>query len=110
MPAFKFELDQQVTIALSGETGTIIGRAEYSEAPIPSYYLRYVSKDGRAVEDWWRESTLIATLPCATCQGRGSYRPPYSATTEPCPDCAARPSSTASATTDASANPSGNNA
>ena len=43
-------------------------------------------------------TTLVATQTCTTCQGRGSYRPPYSATTEPCPDCAARPSSTASAT------------
>ena len=66
MKTFKFELNQPVTIALSGETGTVIGRAEYSEAPIPSYCLRYVSKDGRAVEDWWKETTLVATNPDAT--------------------------------------------
>ena len=65
MSAFKFELNQPVTIALSGESGTIIGRAEYSESSIPSYCLRYVSKDGRAVEDWWKESTLVANSPTA---------------------------------------------
>lgn len=49
---------------------------------------------------------------CITCNGAGRYRPPYSSTVGPCPDCAAtaRPSSMASATTDASVNPAGSSA
>lgn len=58
MSNFKFELEQSVIITLSGETGTIIGRAEYSEAPIPSYCLRYLAKDGSAKEDWWKETCI----------------------------------------------------
>lgn len=42
---------------------------------------------------------------CPTCNNAGRYREPYSTVFTPCPDCAARPSSTASATTDASVKP-----
>lgn len=55
--AFKFDLGEKVTIEVSGETGLIHGRAEYTTAE-NSYFLRYQSADGRAVEDWWRESAL----------------------------------------------------
>lgn len=57
MEKLKFELGQSVTIAASGEKGEIIARAEYATAE-PSYYLRYRSADGRAVESWWGESAL----------------------------------------------------
>lgn len=42
---------------------------------------------------------------CPTCNNAGRYREPYSTVFTPCPDCAARPSSMASATTDASVKP-----
>jgi hypothetical protein len=57
MNPFKFALDQQVQIKVSGEIGQIIGRAEYTTGE-NSYYLRYQSADGRAVEAWWTESAL----------------------------------------------------
>lgn len=106
MSPFKFELDQQAQIKVSGEIGQIIGRAEYTTGE-NSYYLRYQSADGRAVEAWWAESALAdVNLACVTCAGTGRYREPYSTAAAPCPDCAAaRPNSTASATTDASVNP-----
>lgn len=52
-----FELQQPVVITVSGETGEIIGRAEYTYAD-PSYCVRYKSADGRAVESWWAEGAL----------------------------------------------------
>lgn len=54
----KYELNQQVTIAASGESGTVIGRAEYTNIE-PQYQLRYKCADGRAVEQWWGESALV---------------------------------------------------
>ncbi|MDR9051731.1 hypothetical protein [Burkholderia multivorans] len=55
--AFKFNLGERVAIAESGESGSVIGRAEYSEAA-NSYCIRYVAGDGRAVESWWSEGAL----------------------------------------------------
>ncbi|KGS34535.1 hypothetical protein X962_2023 [Burkholderia pseudomallei MSHR7343] len=55
--AFKFNLGERVAIAESGESGSILGRAEYSEAA-NSYCIRYVAGDGRAVESWWSEGAL----------------------------------------------------
>lgn len=56
-PEFKFELNEQVVIEASGETGYIIGRAEYSES-MPAYLIRYKAADGRAVEAWWTGRAL----------------------------------------------------
>jgi hypothetical protein len=56
--SFKFQLGHEVTIEASGETGVVIGRAEYTTSQ-PSYLLRYRSADGRAVEAWWSESALV---------------------------------------------------
>lgn len=107
---FKFSLGQEVTIAVSGETGVITGRAEYL-ASQNSYYLRHKAADGRAVQAWWEEDALSAAeATCGVCGGTGQVRRPYSTEFEPCAACASRPNSTASVTTDASANPSGNNA
>lgn len=53
----KYALGQAVAITASGETGTVVGRSEYSNAE-PSYLIRYRSGDGRAVEAWWTESAL----------------------------------------------------
>lgn len=57
--AFKFELKQKVSISASGETGEVIGRAEYSNAE-DGYLVRYKAGDGRAVESWWTEQALEA--------------------------------------------------
>jgi len=54
---FKFDLCNQVAIAISGEIGEVIGRAEYGHSE-NTYYLRYKSADGRAIEAWWPESAL----------------------------------------------------
>lgn len=56
---FKFNLGDDVTIAASGETGEVIGRAEYSTAE-DGYLVRYKAGDGRATESWWSESALTA--------------------------------------------------
>jgi hypothetical protein len=53
----KHDLKKTVTIVVSGETGEVIGRAEYVYAE-PSYLVRYKDADGRAVESWWTESAL----------------------------------------------------
>ena len=57
--AFKYKLGQGVKIAVSGETGTVIGRAEYADSK-PNYLIRYAAGDGRAVESWWAASALEA--------------------------------------------------
>lgn len=54
---YKFKLGQQASIAVSGETGQIIARAEYTTGT-NSYLLRYKSADGRAVEAWWNEDAV----------------------------------------------------
>jgi len=59
MGRFKFELGAHVEITVSGEQGVVIGRAEYQESA-NSYYLRYKTADGRAIESWWTESALAA--------------------------------------------------
>jgi hypothetical protein len=59
MSAFKFNLDQQAQITISGETGQIIARAEYTTGT-QSYLLRYKCADGRAIEAWWNEDALTA--------------------------------------------------
>lgn len=56
----KYKLDQVVKLIESDETGTVIGRAEYSSCE-PSYYVRYKAGDGRQVEAWWGESSIVAS-------------------------------------------------
>ena len=55
--AFKFELGQQVEIKVSGESGEVIGRAEYADSE-NSYFLRYKDAQGMAREAWWPEGAL----------------------------------------------------
>ena len=57
MNKFIYEIGQTVEIAVSGENGEVLGRAEYSTTE-NSYYVRYKSADGRAVQGWWEESAL----------------------------------------------------
>jgi hypothetical protein len=53
----KFDLSQSVEIAVSGERGTVTGRAEYIGSQ-PAYYVRYKDADGKAQECWWTEDAL----------------------------------------------------
>jgi hypothetical protein len=55
---FAFELNQQVSILASNESGKVIGRAQYSTGE-NTYLIRYKAADGRAVEQWWGESALF---------------------------------------------------
>jgi hypothetical protein len=57
MKQWKLELGQTVTLAMSGEQGVVIGRAEY-EIDEDRYLVRYKAGDGRLVEDWWPESAI----------------------------------------------------
>lgn len=54
---FEFNVGAKVEIKASGETGTVEGRAEYSNSA-NTYYVRYKSADGRATEAWWTEDAL----------------------------------------------------
>jgi hypothetical protein len=55
--AFNFDLLQQVKLALSGERGHVIGRAEYSNQS-NQYFIRYVTAEGRQTESWWPADAL----------------------------------------------------
>lgn len=58
MDKWKFGLHDDVRISVSGEVGTVIGRAEYASSNERSFLLRYRAADGCAVESWWPESAL----------------------------------------------------
>ena len=60
---FKFNLGQAVIIECSGETGQVVGRAQYLSGE-QSYQVRYKAADGRAVEAWWGESALSSRDQC----------------------------------------------
>lgn len=55
----KFNMNQIVKLIASGESGTVVGRAEYAHSE-PSYLVRYKAADGRQVEGWWSESAIEA--------------------------------------------------
>lgn len=57
MQDYEFKFLAEVVITVSGERGTVIGRAEYVSMD-DQYLVRYCSADGRAVEAWWPESAL----------------------------------------------------
>lgn len=54
---FEFKINDDVLIAVSGEPGIVIGRAEYATSE-NTYLIRYQAADHRAVEQWWTESAL----------------------------------------------------
>ena len=56
---FKFELGDQVLITCSGETGTVIGRAQYLDS-FDNFYVRYKSGIGVACQQWWDGRALEA--------------------------------------------------
>lgn len=54
---FKFDLNQEVVIKVSGEKGRIEGRAEYvSEGN--GYYVHYRAADGRSASRWLAEHQI----------------------------------------------------
>lgn len=54
-------LGRSVTL-LSGETGTVIGAAVYTEAE-PQYLVRYVAADGCLTEAWWNAAAVTFAFP-----------------------------------------------
>jgi hypothetical protein len=56
---FKFENGSMVKVSVSGESGKVIGRAEYLTDE-RRYQVRYKNAMGRATEEWWTESALEA--------------------------------------------------
>lgn len=60
MQSFKFNIDQGVTIKISGEKGAVLGRAAYGTRP-NQYWVHYKAADGRAVSDWFDEAQLADT-------------------------------------------------
>lgn len=65
--AASIQLGSHVAIACSGETGQVVGRAEYTTCET-SYLVRYAAGDGRAVEQWWQQSALVVANPTAAPQ------------------------------------------
>lgn len=57
MSQFKFPLKATAKLKHSGESGEIIGRAEYTHSE-DMYFIRYQAGDGRQVEAWWGESAI----------------------------------------------------
>lgn len=57
--SFKFEMGATVTATLSGETGKVIGRAEYDKSE-SAFLVRYVAADGQQRTSWLSESELRA--------------------------------------------------
>jgi len=57
---FHFDLGAEVSLNRSLERGSVIGRAEYTNAD-NSYFVRYVDSTGSQVESWIAEDALIAT-------------------------------------------------
>lgn len=66
MFAIKFDLEDDVVIACSGEIGAVVGRWE-SINSAPRYLIRYRAADGRACENWWdQDAIILATDEVAT--------------------------------------------
>lgn len=55
----KFNLNQKVEIIVTGESGHIKGRADYTTCA-PRYLVYYKAADGRASEQWFDECDLKA--------------------------------------------------
>ncbi len=59
MGKYAYDLGAKVKLAMSGEKGVVVGRAEYSENP-PSYWVRYVAANGQQREGWFNAEALAA--------------------------------------------------
>ena len=55
--SFKFELDQKVRLKVSGETGVVIGRADYVNS-FPQCYVHFKDGNGCAKSEWFYENQL----------------------------------------------------
>ena len=56
---FKFKNGDVVKITVSGESGTVTGRADYLGEP-HRYRVEYKAATGRASEEWWLGRQLEA--------------------------------------------------
>lgn len=56
---FAHRIGAPVGLRLSGESGEVIGRAQYLNSE-NSYLVRYVARDGRQVEQWWAASAIVS--------------------------------------------------
>ncbi len=54
-------LGAAVALALSGEKGIIVGRAEYSDGSEDGYQVRYVDATGHQKQSWFGESAIEAS-------------------------------------------------
>lgn len=55
---FKFDHGDTAVITRSGETGKVIGRADYKHSKSQSYLIEYQAADGRATEGWFRDDEI----------------------------------------------------
>jgi len=55
---FRFSFKSKVQIVQSGEEGIVTARAEFCNGE-SEYLVRYKAADGRAVEQWWKDSALV---------------------------------------------------
>jgi hypothetical protein len=56
---FKFRLNQKIRISDSGETGTVIGRADFTDRK-KEYEIRYKANNGCHTQRWMSEAALEA--------------------------------------------------
>lgn len=57
MSKVTFKIGDAVALAMSGESGKVIGKAEYESWP-DSFMVRYVAADGRQCEGWFDAEAL----------------------------------------------------
>lgn len=55
--AFKFKLNDSISLKYSDETGVVIGRAQYLNDE-DKYFVIYKAADGRQTTEWWDESHI----------------------------------------------------
>ena len=84
---FRFELNQNVVISVSGEAGVVIGRTEAVNQEA-NYQVRYKDAEGKAEVVWWTESSLEAADDTASNQ---STDPSADPTAAPSTDPASAP-------------------
>ena len=93
---FRFALNQNVVIAVSGETGVVIGRTEAVNQEA-NYQVRYKDAEGKAEVVWWTESSLEAADDAASDQSANpstdpAPEPTADPSTDPAPEPTAAPS------------------
>ena len=55
--AFLYNLGTPVKLTQSGESGTIIGRAEFTNSD-EQYFVRYVDGNGCLIQKWWPHDAI----------------------------------------------------